>query len=161
LRACNDRTQAEVLKGTRLGFVRSASDENIDDETYASDLIGLVVVDERDGIIGTIHDIVNYGASDIAVIETKSGNLDDSLCSRVFPRRPRKWAHTLPDSGNHNCPHYTGAIMTWRVSVITLMPEIYPGPLAHALVGRICKRQGNTGRDRFARIWHWRASESR
>jgi tRNA (guanine37-N1)-methyltransferase len=25
--------------------------------------------------------------------------------------------------------------MSWKVSVITLMPEIYPGPLAHALVG--------------------------
>jgi 16S rRNA processing protein RimM len=84
----NDRTQAEALKGTQLGFMRSASDENIDDETYASDLIGLVVVDENDRVIGTIRDIVNYGASDIAVIESESGNLMIPYALAFFPEDP-------------------------------------------------------------------------
>jgi 16S rRNA processing protein RimM len=83
-----DRSQAEALKGTQLGFMRSASDERTEDEIYASDLIGLVVVDEHDRVIGTLQDIVNYGASDIAVIETESGNLMIPYAHTFFPQDP-------------------------------------------------------------------------
>lgn len=67
-----DRTSAEVLRGTELFIDRDALPDTHTDEYYQADLIGFVVM--RDGEnIGTIGCFQNFGAGDI--IETNDGNM--------------------------------------------------------------------------------------
>jgi 16S rRNA processing protein RimM len=61
-----DRTAAEALNGTELFVDRAAlPDDGEEDEFYHADLIGLAVKDETGAVIGKVHAIHNFGASDI------------------------------------------------------------------------------------------------
>lgn len=46
-----------------------------DDEYYIADLIGLAVIDETEGEIGRITDVLETGANDVYVVKTKEGEL--------------------------------------------------------------------------------------
>ena len=64
----DDRTSAEVLRGTELFIERDTLPETKDDEYYQSDLIGFNVV--RDGKkIGTVDGFQNFGAGDIVELD--------------------------------------------------------------------------------------------
>lgn len=80
-----DRTPAEALKGTKLGVMRSVLGDMDDGTVFADELIGVTVINEQGQPIGTIHDIVNYGASDIAVIATDSGEIMLPYAAQFFP----------------------------------------------------------------------------
>ncbi len=72
IKGFEDRTSAEVLRGTELFIDRDALPATEPDEYYQADLIGFAVM--RDGEkIGTITGFQNFGAGDI--IETDSGNM--------------------------------------------------------------------------------------
>ena len=60
-----DRSQAEALKGTRLYVSRETLPALEDDEFYFADLVGLAVEDERQGVIGQIQAVHDFGAGDI------------------------------------------------------------------------------------------------
>lgn len=67
-----DRTSAEVLRGTELFIERDSLPETKDGEYYQSDLIGFDVV--RDGKkIGVVDGFQNFGAGDI--IELDNGEM--------------------------------------------------------------------------------------
>lgn len=67
-----DRTSAEVLRGTELFIERNSLPETKDGEYYQSDLIGFTVI--RDGKkIGIVDGFQNYGAGDI--IELDNGEM--------------------------------------------------------------------------------------
>ena len=76
---CNDRNQAETLKGTKLYCPRENLPTPSDDEFYIEDLRGLKVLDESGESVGTVLEIANYGEGDI--FEIKFNN--DS--SEMFP----------------------------------------------------------------------------
>ncbi|MDP4709054.1 MAG: ribosome maturation factor RimM [Rickettsiaceae bacterium] len=76
---CNDRNQAELLKGTKLYCLRETLPKPLDDEFYIEDLRGLKVLNESGENIGTVLEIANYGAGDI--IEIK---FNDDKCE-MFP----------------------------------------------------------------------------
>lgn len=80
-----DRTQAEALKGRKIGVLRSALTEAEDDALFAEDLIGVAVINEQGKSIGTIREIANYGASDIVVIDTPDGELMLPFAEQFFP----------------------------------------------------------------------------
>ena len=68
----DNRTSAEVLRGTELFIERDSLPETKDGEYYQSDLIGFTVI--RDGKkIGTVDGFQNYGAGDI--IELDNGDM--------------------------------------------------------------------------------------
>ncbi len=71
IEGCDDRNQAEALKGTELYIERSVLPETDDDEFYQADLIGLEVRTESGKIWGKVAAFYNFGAGDI--IEIKVG----------------------------------------------------------------------------------------
>lgn len=80
-----DRNQAEALKGTKLGVLRSALADGEENATFADELVGIRAVDEAGAEIGSIRAIVNYGASDIVVIATPEGEIMLPYASQFFP----------------------------------------------------------------------------
>lgn len=81
-----DRNQAEMLKGRKLGVMRSLLGPDDDEALYAEDMVGITVVDEQGNSIGTVRDITNYGASDIVVIDTAEGELLLPFARQFFPQ---------------------------------------------------------------------------
>jgi len=65
-----DRNAAEALKGQRLYVARDQLPAGEDpDEFYLTDLVGLAVQDEAGASLGRVTEVVNYGASDVLVVE--------------------------------------------------------------------------------------------
>lgn len=68
-----DRDAAEALKGTELFVSRAALPDTDADEFYYADLIGLDAQDPQGRRIGKVLAVENYGAGDVLVIATDSG----------------------------------------------------------------------------------------
>jgi 16S rRNA processing protein RimM len=60
-----DRTAAEALVNCDLYLPRAALPQTEDDEFYVADLIGLDVVSADGAPLGSVRDVLNYGAGDI------------------------------------------------------------------------------------------------
>ena len=95
----DDMDKAIAAKGTMLYAARG--DFKLDEESYfIADLIGLEVIDERDGrVYGTIADVINRGASDIYVVNTSGGErmmpVVDEFVKKVDIERG-VFVHTIP-----------------------------------------------------------------
>ncbi len=83
-----DRNTAEALKGLELSIARDRLPEPEDDEVYHTDLIGLSVLDMSGAQIGTVVDIVDFGAGEL--IELK---LHDVASTVLMPFNRQ----TVPD----------------------------------------------------------------
>jgi 16S rRNA processing protein RimM len=57
-----DRNEAETLTNVELFAPRSALPETEEDEFYLADLIGLEARDEAGNAIGTVNNVLDYGA---------------------------------------------------------------------------------------------------
>lgn len=68
-----DRNGAEALRGTQLYIDRDALPDTDDGEYYVEDMKGLSVVDKGGNAIGTVLDVVNFGASDLIDIKPAAG----------------------------------------------------------------------------------------
>lgn len=63
------REQAELLRGKKIGVLRTALPElDNPNRYYIRDLVGLTVLNLEGTAVGTVSDVVNYGAGDILVI---------------------------------------------------------------------------------------------
>ena len=62
LEGIDDRNAAEALKGLELSITRDRLPEPEADEVYHADLIGLCVHDTNGAEIGTVVDVVDFGA---------------------------------------------------------------------------------------------------
>ena len=71
----NSREDVEALKGTELFVPRDALPEPEEGEFYYEDLKGLKAIDEDGEQIGTIKEVVNFGAGDLLEVRTKNGDL--------------------------------------------------------------------------------------
>lgn len=69
-----NRNEAELWRGVMLGVPRDALPATDENEVYVDDLIGMVLSTEDGAPFGTITAIENYGASDVVVIATASGD---------------------------------------------------------------------------------------
>ena len=70
----DDRNAAEQLKGTKLYIERSQLPETQEGEFYIEDLVGLAV-DLADGRrVGTVKQVMNYGAGDIVEVQFNNGS---------------------------------------------------------------------------------------
>jgi 16S rRNA processing protein RimM len=61
----DDRNAAEALKGLELSIPRDRLPEPEEDEVYHADLIGLAVLDPGAAKIGSVVDILDFGAGEI------------------------------------------------------------------------------------------------
>ena len=69
-----DRNQADLLRGKKLGVVRSAMPELKEpNRFYTDDLIGMAVVEANGVSFGTVTAVANYGAGDILDILRPDG----------------------------------------------------------------------------------------
>ncbi len=68
------RNDAEPLEGNELFILRSDLPTTKDNEFYYSDLVGMEVRSEINGlVIGVVRGVMNFGASDILEIEEQGG----------------------------------------------------------------------------------------
>ncbi len=66
---CTDRNTAEKLRGTALTITRADFPDLAEGEYYHADLLGLPAVSESGEALGTIVQVLNFGAGDILEIE--------------------------------------------------------------------------------------------
>ena len=78
----NDRSAAEVLRGSLIEIDRAALPPLEEGEYYHSDLIGLAAVDGLGSAVGKVSGVENYGAGDLLEIELEDGK------SSLIPFRP-------------------------------------------------------------------------
>ena len=69
----NDRNQAEALRGLKLYIPRARLPAPAPDEYYHADLIGLAAVDAAGAVLGSVKDVLNFGAGDILEIVPPGG----------------------------------------------------------------------------------------
>lgn len=70
----DDRNEVSKLTGYYIGVSREDAVKLPEGRYFIADLIGLTVVDESRGDLGTIKDIINSGASDIIIVKRKGKN---------------------------------------------------------------------------------------
>ncbi len=68
-----DRNMAETQIGLKLYIDRDALPKTEKDEYYPHELLGLAVKDQQGNTIGTISNVVNYGAGDIIELALENG----------------------------------------------------------------------------------------
>jgi 16S rRNA processing protein RimM len=61
------------MKGTQLHVQRNQFPDPEDEDIYIEDLVGLQVVDPDGHALGTVHAVLNHGASDLIEIALSSG----------------------------------------------------------------------------------------
>lgn len=69
-----DRDAAEALKGIELFVTRAAFPATAEGEYYHADLVGLNAEDRQGRRIGKVFSVENYGAGDVLVIVTDTGD---------------------------------------------------------------------------------------
>lgn len=79
----DDRTAADKLKGYEIGISRSDFPEVSEGEFYWADLIGLSVVNTQNEVLGTVTGLIETGANDVLVVESKSA--DAHRIERLIP----------------------------------------------------------------------------
>jgi 16S rRNA processing protein RimM len=73
----NDRNEAERWRGKVLGVHRDTLPALTEADTYyIADLVGMQVVDAAGDALGTVHDVMNYGAGDILEIAFTDGKTE-------------------------------------------------------------------------------------
>jgi len=70
----DNRTAAEVLRGTRLYVDRAALPPPQEEEYYHADLIGLAACDPQGAPLGRVAAVHNYGAGDVLEIAGEAGH---------------------------------------------------------------------------------------
>ena len=125
-----DRNAAEALRGQSLYVPRERLPATDEDEYYHEDLVGLAARDAEGRELGKVVAVLNYGAGDILEIATGDGR------SELVPFT-RAAVPAVDLGGAHG---RGGAAVTapWTATVVTIFPEMFPGPLGASLAGRAC-----------------------
>ena len=157
-----DRKQAEALTGTELFIDRSAlPDEGEDGEFYHADLIGLAVKDETGASVGKVTAVQNFGGGDIlelalggrkgVLIPFTQAAVPEVDIAAGFVRIDTIAAGLVEDEAtDESRPGGAASIrkppartkgcrrqpVSFRATVLTLYPEMFPGALGLSLAGR-------------------------
>ncbi len=142
LAGVSDRSAAEALKGVELYVPRAALPATEGEEFYHADLIGLRAEDVEDRVLGTVKAIHNYGAGDVIEIEQPGRRLHSA---RLHARdraahRARKGPHRDRRAARRRRARAQLRRMTWSATVLTLFPEMFPGPLGLSLLGKALQK---------------------
>ena len=135
----DDRTAAEALRGAELFVPRCALPELGPDEFYYSDLEGMEALRADGSRFGVVRGVDNFGAGDLIEVVADDGR----RLSLPFTRRTVPSIDLAqPQAGGRAARRVRGggdvvsAPAPWTASVLTLFPEMFPGPLGHSLAGR-------------------------
>lgn len=83
----DDRDAAALLAGASVGLPREALPALADGQYYWVDLVGLEVVDDAEGTLGTVHEMIETGSNDVMVIRARAtaGSGRTRPAERVVP----------------------------------------------------------------------------
>ncbi len=73
VKGCDDRNDAEALRGLKLYIARDVLPEPEEDEFYLADLIGLAVETAAGEPLGKVKDVRDFGAGDLLEIQPRAG----------------------------------------------------------------------------------------
>ena len=83
----NTRNDAELLRNKLIKIDKELLENAKEEEEFlVDDLVGMVVYDEKGDLVGQILDIVNYGASDILIMECNGRKYEVPYVKDVFKR---------------------------------------------------------------------------
>ena len=146
-----DRNVAERLTNTPLYIERTQLPPPDEDEFYLTDLIGLPAFDPAGAALGRVAVVHDYGAGTSIEIERDHAPalivpftqacvpVVDVAAGRVVvvvPEEVREVVASSPSPGGGVCRQLRSRPMSWRASVLTLFPEMFPGPIGLSLAGR-------------------------
>ncbi len=157
IKGVTTREGAEALTGTKLYIGRDRLPPPAEDEWYHSDLVGLAAYDAFEVQIGTVVAVYNFGAGDIIEIKPISGgdNLLLPFTDATVPEidtEERRLTLVLPETDEDER-------MTWRATVLTIMPDMFPGPLGLSLAGKaLIDEKWSLAHHRHPRLRHRQAS---
>ena len=125
-----DRNAAEKLTNIKLYVPRDRLPPIEDDDTfYHADLIGLAAVTPDGAALGTVTAVHNFGAGDIIEIAPADGG--DAAAAAVHRRGGAgRWTSqarrivVVPPTVLEPSDR-----PMWRATVLTIFPEMFPGPL--------------------------------
>lgn len=81
----NTRNEAELYRNLYLKVQKTLLEEYKDeDELLVDDLIGTILYDDKGNMVGQIVEILNYGASDIFVVEKEGRTYDIPYVEDIF-----------------------------------------------------------------------------
>lgn len=81
----NTRNDAENLRNLNILIEKELVEEaKEEDDFLVDDLIGMVLYDDKGELVGQIMDILNYGATDIFVIERENHSYEVPYIEDVF-----------------------------------------------------------------------------
>ena len=118
---------------------RSALPDLPADEFYYSDLEGMEAVRPDGARFGIVQGVDNFGAGDVIEVLADDGR----RISLPFTRGRAEHRSGAPPAGGRAARRNSSrrrrrerAPSPWSASVLTLFPEMFPGPLGHSLAGR-------------------------
>ena len=83
----NTRNDAELERGKSIMVERSLLESaKQEDEFFVDELIGMIVYDDRGELVGQILKVMNYGATDILVLEKEHRQMEAPFIKEVFYR---------------------------------------------------------------------------
>lgn len=83
----NSRNDAELERGKVIKIERSLLEKEKEaDEFFVDELIGMIIYDDKGELVGQIINILNYGATDIIVLEKENRRMEAPFIHEVFYR---------------------------------------------------------------------------
>lgn len=98
LAGCNDRNQAEALKGLKLFSNRKILPNTTTEEFYFEDLKNLKVIDKSGKQLGTVLGVFNFGAGDIIEIQFTKNKKEEMFpfTKEFFPEVTKEYIVLTP-----------------------------------------------------------------
>ena len=138
-RASTDRNAAEKLNGVELYVDRDKLPPTEDDDDfYHADLIGLEARLADGTVIGEVTAIPNFGAGDL--IEVRDARSGDTylypFTKAVVPEVRIADGYLVIEVADRGRARRGRARLSFSADIITLFPELFPGPLGASVIGR-------------------------
>lgn len=83
----NTRNEAELLRNQIIKIDKEILENcKEEDEFLVDDLIGMIICDEKGCLVGQIVEVINYGSSDIFIIEKEGRQIQVPFVEGVFEK---------------------------------------------------------------------------
>ena len=146
-RGVSDRDAAERLTNLKLFVPRERLPPPAADEFYHADLIGLRAVTADGDEVGTVVAVHDFGAGDLLELRPQAGGDDHPVAvhrglraGRRHCRRAHRRGAAVDDAARKrgDCCRIgpVESIIMWRASILTIFPDMFPGPLGLSLAGK-------------------------
>ena len=108
------------------------------DEFYHADLIGLAAVTADGTEIGTVVAVHNFGAGDLLEMKPRAGGATIMLpfTEAFVPSVDIAGGRIVVSAAGRVDAGDERGLTMWRASVLTIFPEMFPGPLGASLAGK-------------------------